>query len=515
MMPLRPYQQTCLDQTLEGFGLFDRQLGVAPTGSGKTVLFSHLAKSFLPKKTLILAHREELIDQAIHKLHQSTGIYAEKEKAEWKASLKADVVVASVQTMQRRLDKWPASHFGFVVADEAHHAISKSWQEVLLHFSSAKILGVTATPDRGDKRNLGQYFENIAFEISLFDLINDGWLSKIAVKSVPIKIDLTGVRQTAGDYNEADVGHALEPYMRQIAQVIVDEAAFRKVLVFLPLIATSKAFCAICREHGLNAEHIDGMSPDRQSKLERYADGKIDVLCNAMLLTEGYDCPEVCCVVILRPTRSRSLFSQMVGRGTRIFPGKENLLLLDFLWMHENHSLIRPAHLVASCDEVADEMTKAAEKACRGGESELDLQSLESECRTQREAKLQEELQLKARRKARTIDAMEFALSIRSAALVEYQPTMPWEFDKPSHGQIDVLSHNGIDLSTVKFKGHASKIIDMLATRQDLRLATPKQIRLMKQFGHPNPETLSLEKATAFIGQKLGRGRTSKFSIAK
>jgi len=505
MISLRPYQTACLNQTIQGFELFDRQLGVLPTGGGKTIVFSHLAKTFLPRKTLILAHRDELIDQAIQKLHAATGVFAQKEKAEWKASLSAEVVVASIQTMQRRLDKWPSDHFGLVVADEAHHAISQSWQQVLSHFSGAKVLGVTATPDRGDKKNLGKYFQNIAFEISLFDLIDDGWLSRIAVKSVPIKIGLSQVRQTAGDYNDSDLGKALDPYLRQIAQVIAEEAVFRKVLVFLPLIATSQSFCSICREHGLNAEHIDGMSPDRQSKLERYAKGKIDVLCNAMLLTEGYDCPEISCVVVLRPTRSRALYSQMVGRGTRTFPGKENLLLLDFLWLHEAHSLIRPAHLVAQSEEVAEEMTKEAEKLGRDGQMSLDLKVLESECRKQREAKLQEELALKARKKARTIDAMEFALSIHSSALAEYQPTMPWELEAPSIGQIDVLTHNGIDISTVKSKGHASKIIDVLMLRNRLKLSTPKQIRLMRRLGHLNPETVSLEKATAFIGRRLGR----------
>jgi len=210
-------------------------------------------------------------------------------------------------------------------------------------------------------------------------------------------------------------------------------------------------------------------------------------------------------VVILRPTRSRSLYSQMVGRGTRVADGKENLLLLDFLWMHEKHSLIRPAHLVASCDEVADQMTEESEKPTGGGEQpELDLQNLESDCRRQREQKLQEELALKARRKARTVDAMDFCLSLHDTAAAEYEATMPWEFASPSQGQIDILERNAIDLSTVKNKGHATKLIDLIITRAKLNLSTPKQIRLMRQFGHPHPETVTLEKATAFIGQRLG-----------
>jgi superfamily II DNA or RNA helicase len=225
--PLRPYQQECVDAVLSGFGEFQKQLAVAPTGSGKTVIFSHLANSFAGKgRVCILAHREELIDQAIEKLHRSTGIFADKEKAAYKASLQSDVVVASVQTLCRRLGKWPQDHFELVIVDEAHHALADSYQSVLQHFAGAKILGVTATPDRGDKKNLGKYFQNIAFEISLFDLIHQGYLSRISVQSIPIEIDLKGIRSTAGDFNESDVGERLEPWLMKIAEVDKAERRF-------------------------------------------------------------------------------------------------------------------------------------------------------------------------------------------------------------------------------------------------------------------------------------------------
>ena len=504
-MQLRPYQQKAVDDTLAGFEKFQRQLGVIPTGGGKTIVFSSLAKRFLPARTLILAHREELVDQAIEKLFKSTGIFAQKEKAEHSASLQSQVVVASVQTMQRRLKKWPQDHFGLVVADEAHHSIADSWQTVLTHFAPAKILGVTATPDRGDKKNLGRYYENISFEVHLFDLIHKGFLSPIHVQSIPLKIDLAGVRQTAGDYNETDISNALNPYMREIARAIRDEAAFRRTLVFLPLIATSKEFTRICNEEGLAAAHIDGYSEDRKEIQDRFRDGEFEVLNNAMLLTEGYDDPGIECVTILRPTRSRSLYSQMVGRGTRIFPRKENLLLLDFLWMHEKHSLIRPAHLIAESDEEAEEMTEETENAAqRGdGQQELDLEDIASEVRIQREKKLQEELAAKTKRKARVMNAIDFALSLHDNAAAEFEPQEKWEFGPLSEGQRGMLEKNGIDSDSVQCKGHAAKIIDLIYQRQSMGLCTPKQFKYLKQFGHPSPATATVEQASAFLDKRF------------
>lgn len=503
----RTYQQAILDGVAASWrdGV-QRSLVCSPTGSGKTLIFSWLARSILPQRTLILAHREELIDQAIAKLHSATGIVAEKEMAESCASLTAPVVVASVQSMIRRLDRWPHDHFGLVVADEAHHAISDSWQKVLNHFAPARVLGVTATPDRGDKRNLGQYFERVAAEVGLFDLVHAGYLSPITLKSVPLEIDLTRVRTTAGDYNDSDLGDALAPFLSRIAHVLRDECAFRRTLVFLPLIATSEKFAAECRAAGLRAEHVCGVDRERREKLSRFASGDTEVLCNAMLLTEGFDDPGIDCVVVLRPTKSRALYSQMVGRGTRIAPGKRNLLLLDFLWLHERHTLIRPAHLVAKSDTEAREMTELAQQqAAGGGQGELELEGLASDAQAKREERLREELKRKAKRKARVMDAREFALAMHSMDVAEYEPAMPWESGPVTPAQTATLAKFGIDGESVQCVGHASKLLDLVINRSRQGLCTPRQMRMLHRFRHPSPETCTFAQATAFLNQRLRR----------
>lgn len=507
MISLRPYQQQIVDATLAGFGQFGKQLIVVPTGGGKTIIFSALAAA-VPHKTLILAHREELIEQAALKLRAATGIRADREKAGDWASFDAPVVVGSIQTLQgERLARWPEDHFGLVVVDEAHHALADSYRRVLSRFDKhAKVLGVTATPDGGDKRNMGEYFENIAAEVSLLNLINQGYLSRISVQSVPVEVDLKAVRTTAGDYNETDLGNALTPALRSIARAIKQHAAFRRTLVFLPLCATSREFVRICNEEGISAAHVDGESTDRKEILQRFSNSEFQLLSNAMLLTEGYDDPGIDCVVVLRPTKSRALFSQMVGRGTRVAPFKSDLLLLDMLWLHERLSLIRPAHLVASNAEQAEIITELAERGARGGEQQqsFDLQGLASEAQIKREERLRKELQEKAGRSSRKIDAMEWCLNMGEHEIADYEPTMKWERNPISEKQEKILKRAGIDLKSVHGAGHASKLITAFLNRQRQAPASEKQRAIMKQRGYANWHAATAEEARRFFATMRG-----------
>lgn len=497
-MGLRAYQMKARHDIHKGFEDFDRQLAVVPTGGGKTIIFSRLADDIQPQRTLILAHREELITQAVDKLRNSTGLQAQVEMGEDRASLDAPVVVASVQTLMRekRRERWPRNHFGLVVVDEAHHALADSYLNTLGHFHDhAKVLGVTATPDRGDKKNLGKYFENIACEITMLDLVKQGWLSPIKVKTVPLELSLRGVRTKAGDFSADDLGHALEPYLEKIADVLV-EHRHRKTLVFLPLIAVSKRFAQICRDRGLLAEHVDGQSTERQAALERFKRDETRILTNAMLLTEGYDEPSIDCVVCLRPTKIRALYSQIIGRGTRIWPGKDHLLVLDFLWQAEEHSLMRPANLIAEDEADAKALT---EKLGREG----DLEEAREEVNADRTRSLTDRLIQNRTRNGSVLDPLELAVTLNEAALAEYVPTMAWQAQAPTAKQLDVLQKFGLDTMGILSKGHASMILDRLITRRQLGLATPKQVRVMRRYGHQRPETATFEEAKAFLDARF------------
>ena len=169
--------------------------------------------------------------------------------------------------------------------------------------------------------------------------------------------------QQAGDFKTSDLGTALDPYLYQIADEMAKYCFDRKTVVFLPLIKTSRKFRDILESKGFRAAEVNGESQDRAEVLADFEAGKYNVLCNSMLLTEGYDCPAIDCVVMLRPTKIRSLYAQAVGRGTRLHPGKDHLLLLDFLWHTERHELCHPAHLICESPEVAEKMTENIEEA--------------------------------------------------------------------------------------------------------------------------------------------------------
>lgn len=313
-MELRGYQQEArVSIQAEWVKGVQRTLLVLPTGCGKTIVFSKVIEDrvILGERVLVLAHRGELLDQAADKLAKSTGLGCATEKAE-QTSIGSwyRVVVGSVQTMMRekRLDQFDPDHFDTIIIDEAHHCLSDSYQRVLHYFSQAHVLGVTATPDRGDMRNLGSYFESLAYEYTLPKAIKEGYLSPIKAMTIPLKLDLSAVGQQAGDFKNSDLGTALDPYLDQIAAEMWKAASDRKIVVFLPLVKTSQKFTNILNGIGFRAAEVNGESQDRAEILADFDAGKYNVLCNSMLLTEGWDCPSVDCVVVLRPTKVRSLY---------------------------------------------------------------------------------------------------------------------------------------------------------------------------------------------------------------
>lgn len=316
-MELRPYQQEAKDAIFEQWDNgVKKTLLVLPTGCGKTVVFAKVTEDCVRQgnRVLILAHRGELLDQAADKLMKTTGLGCALEKAE--STCQGSwfrVVVGSVQTLmrQKRLDQFPEDFFDTIIIDEAHHCISDSYQKVLQHFPDAQILGVTATPDRGDMQNLGQFFESLAYEYTLPKAIKEGYLAPIKALTIPLKIDMSSVSVQAGDFKVGDIGTALDPYLEGIAEEMEKYCSDKKTVVFLPLVKTSQKFRDLLNEHGFQAAEVNGNSQDRAEILADFEAGKYNVLCNSMLLTEGWDCPSVDCIVVLRPTKVRSLYPEI------------------------------------------------------------------------------------------------------------------------------------------------------------------------------------------------------------
>lgn len=509
---LRPYQQAARDSIHAQWeqGRL-RTLLVLPTGTGKTIVFASVAADQVRAgdRVLILAHRGELLEQAADKLQRSTGLVSAVEKAE-STCLNSwfRVVVGSVQTLQRsaRLERFPRDYFGTIIIDEAHHAITDGYRRILDYFEGAKVLGVTATPDRGDMRNLGEVFDSLAYEYKLTDAIKEGYLCKIMAQTIPLQLDISEVGFTSGDYSLGQLGTALDPYLEQIAAEMVQRCRDRKTVVFLPLIKTSQKFRDLLNAKGFQAAEVNGQSADRKEVLADFDAGKYNVLCNSMLLTEGWDCPSVDCVVVLRPTKVRSLYSQMVGRGTRPAEGKTDLLLLDFLWMTDKHELCRPADLVCEDRAVARQMTEnLAETGAPEDIEEAAAQACEDVV-AQREEALAKQLAEQRRKKAKLVDPLQYEMSIQAEDLSGYVPAFGWEAGPPTEQQTTALEKLGILPDAVESAGKASLLLDRLHKRRDEGLTTPKQIRCLEKYGFQHVGTWSFEQAKHMIDRIAAQG---------
>lgn len=511
-MDLRPYQQEAREAVeADWVSGFIRTLVVLPTGCGKTIVFCKIVEDMVRSgcRVLILAHRGELLDQASDKLLKSTGLRCAVEKAE-ESCLNSwyRVVVGSIQSLMRekRLEQFSKDYFDVIVVDEAHHCLSDGYQRVLDHFCDAKVLGVTATPDRGDMRNLGQYFQHLAYEYTLPKAIKDGYLSPIKAVTIPLKLDLSGVGVQAGDFKNSDIDTALDPYLFQIAAEMKNYCMDRKTVVFLPLVKTSQKFRDILNSQGFRAAEVNGSSPDRAEILQDFNEGRYNVLCNSMLLTEGWDCPSVDCVVVLRPTKIRSLYSQMVGRGTRLCDGKDHLLLLDFLWHTERHELCHPANLICESEEVAKKMTENIEAAGCPVDIEEAEETASADVVAQREEALAKQLAEMRSRKRKLVDPLQFEMSIQAEDLSGYVPSFGWEMSPPSEKQIQTLEKLGIFPDEIDNAGKAAMILERLAKRRAEGLTTPKQIRFLEGRGFQHVGQWQFDTAKHMIDRIAANG---------
>lgn len=337
-LTLRPYQLEAIEAVQAGSG---RQMIALPTGAGKTLVFSELIRR-RGGTALILAHRDELLQQAASKLR-----FVAPELAlnvgfvqAGRNDVHAPIVVGSVQTLasERRLAQLPRV-FDVVVVDEAHHAASASYVRILEHVAESKmIVGVTATPERADDLDLRNVFDSLAYARSLEDMIREGYLCDLRALRVTLEdLDLKKVKKSGGDYAAGALGRAMEEAhaAEHVVAAYLQHAKGLRTVAFFPTVALSQEAAEAFREAGVNAAHLDGTTErgdepeQRGGILRRLSTGELDVVCNVDVLTEGYDEPSLGCIILARPTRSRIKFAQMVGRGTRLFPGKTECLVLD------------------------------------------------------------------------------------------------------------------------------------------------------------------------------------------
>lgn len=371
-MVLRDYQEQTLAEVNKQLAQGrDRQLLVIPTGGGKTVIFAtgidrRIRNNPRNLPTLIVAHRDELITQAINKicdvspeLEFSIGIVKGNRN-----EFDRPVVVASIQTLarQRRLDQMPRE-WQTIVIDEAHHAASDSYLRVLEQLRAELYLGVTATPDRTDKRRLDKVFDTVTMEISIDDLIRRGYLVPPRGKRIGIEVDLSKVRQSGGDFQDGALGEALEAANAptEILSAYLEHGENRKGLIFCPTVGMAHHTAETLRSAGVAAEALDANTDphERHAILDRLRTGKTRLVTNCGVLTEGYDEPSISLIVVARPTKSRSLYCQIIGRGLRLHPDKSDCLVLDLAGASDEMSIqTLPAFFGLKDDEEVEDAIK-------------------------------------------------------------------------------------------------------------------------------------------------------------
>lgn len=557
-MNLRCYQQEAVARIFDAWGTAQSTLAVMATGTGKTILLAEVIRQRPSGRAILLAHREELIWQGASKIEAVTGVKPDIEMAEYRARdglfSRCEVVISTIQTQgsgqdgEGRMTRFDPMDFSLLIIDEAHHAVAVSYRKVIDYYRqnpNLKVLGVTATPDRTDEQALGQIFQSVAFDYELVDAISDGFLVPVRQTAIEIDgLDYSSVHTTAGDLNGADLARVLqyeEPLQEMLQAMlecamgmepgtldpltgIKDEQLFRarfdpilqahrprKTLVFAASVAHGERLAQIInRWIPSAARFVHGKTDkdERRIMLADYAAKAFPFLVNVGIATEGFDDPGIELVAMCRPTKSRALYAQMAGRGTRPLPGivdhwndaglylpqeaaahrraaiagsdKPFIEIIDFVGNAGRHKLITTADILGG--KFADEVIAKAKSKAQSAGGPVDMKETLEEA--QRE--LAEEREIAQRAKLR-IKSLYSKRSVDPFAVLHVEPYQEKGWNKgqpPSAAQLACLEKFGVPTGQVTTRTQASQLLDALITRRTQQRCTFKQAQKLTQYGY-------------------------------
>lgn len=504
---------------------------VMPTGTGKTICFAHIIKSAFPKRAMVLAHRAELIFQATEKIHDITGFRVDVEMADYRAEVNSlygapQVVVSTIQTQcaggdgSGRMGKFDPAEFGILIIDEGHHSTSKTYRRVIDYYKQnpdLKILGVTATPDRADEEALGQVYDTVAFDYEILDAINDGWLVPIKQQMVEIGgLDFSKIRTTAGDLNGADLARVMEyeENLQGVVSATLDIVGQKKAIVFAASVDHAERMAEIFNRHRSGmADWVCGKTQkeERRYLLNRFKDGEVQMIVNVGILTEGFDDPGVECIIMARPTKSRSLYSQMIGRAFRpcedialelndstdrtaliANSSKPHCLVVDFAGNAGRHKLITTADILGG--KISDVAICAAVQRAKAEGGPVDMSAIldEEERKAQLDALRRAKVVAKAEWAAKNIDPF-------GVLGVPKPKERGWDKSKKlTEKQHALLVKQGMDPDTLGYAA-SRRMIAELFDRWDKDLCSYKQARILRQRGYD--VNVSRDKAKELITQ--------------
>ncbi len=548
MIKPRPYQSQAVDCIFKEWESARSTLVVMPTASGKTILFSLVINRIQPLKTMVLAHRQELIFQARDKIERVTGLKADIEMGEYKSSTSKDlfhphaqVIVSTVQTHTAggdgggRMTKFNPMDFGLLIVDECHHGTSDSYKKVINYYlqnPNLKVLGVTATPDRADEEALGQIFETVAFDYEILDAIKDGWIVPVEQQMVTVEgYDLSSVRTTAGDLNGADLNAVMESEknLQGVASSTIDIIGGRRGIGFSASVNQARILSDIFNRHKTGmANWVCGKTDkdERKKIISDFADGKIQFLWNCGVFTEGFDDSGVEIISMARPTKSRSLYAQMAGRAFRPHESishrlndcpvnalrrsmiarsvKPSALIIDFVGNSGKHKLMTTADILGG--NVSDEVLKAAVDAAKksGGRVRMD-KSIEEEEKKIAERK-QREQEEQARKAKLILTAKYTKQSVDPFDLLDIKPSKPRGWDE---GKVASEKMRGIlrkmKLDPDKYDYHQTRqLVQAQMDRWHNGLCSMPQMKILKNHGY-NPN-MTFEQAKKTIDRLAANG---------
>lgn len=520
MIQFRPYQLQAIEGVFEQWKDNQSTLIVCPTGCGKTTIFTEIARRRKDHgRVMILVHREELLKQAKDRMEMQAGIRCDVEMGSQRAPQGlfniSDAVVATVQSMYSgnggsgRMAHFKPVQFSTLICDEAHHYISPAYKKVIDYFRNnptLKVLGVTATPDRADEEALGQVFESVAHDYEILDAIHDGWLVPVDQRMVEVQgLDFSNMRTQLGDLNSRDLAEVMEreEVLQGVASASIEIIKDKRTIAFTASVAHAEMLSNIFNRHRQGmSEWICGKTPRdvRAHKLQQFKAGEIQVMVNCGVLTEGFDCPEVECIIQARPTKSRSLYAQIIGRSLRPLPGlvdplelpaerreaieksaKPVALIIDYVGNAGRHKLMSSADILGG--NVSEEAIERAVKKAKESGQNVRMNELldEEEKLIQKEAvdrKRQEEI---ARRNRIVAQSKYSVTSIDPFLRYDIVPKKvnAWDERFPlSEKQIDVLKKGGVDIDGMTMTHKKQLFHKIIASPSD------GQIKVLKRFGY-------------------------------
>jgi superfamily II DNA or RNA helicase len=574
-MVLRSYQTQAVDSVLRDFQSVQSTLCCLPTGTGKSLIFAEVVRQLNngDSAAIVIAHRQELLTQAQRTIEAHAGLECEYELGERKASeiFPAPVLLASVQTLcsgrngARRMHKFSPHNYGLLVIDEFHHATAASYRAVIDYFKAnkdLKILGVTATPERADEEALGQICESVAFDLPILQAVNDGWLVPVQQQLIDIQsLDFSHVRTTAGDLNGADLAAVMESErnLYGICDATMKELGQRKAIMFTVSVRQAEMAADILNRYKAGvARFASGKTPvdERRSIMQAFSEGSFQVLVNCNLVSEGFDVPDAELLIQARPTKSKLLYTQQLGRIMRPLSGtvdfeqcgasttlseggdascpdnqhsmivrqsnaaptfnpaarrreaianssKPIAVVMDFVGNAGKHKLVHAIDILGG--KITDEVRELAETAARktGRPTPIDQMVIDASMKAdaQRralEAARKARLTAKATYSVRTIDPF-------NSFDITAPPTRAWDSGKTlSEKQRQLLRRQGLDPDTLDYSA-GKTILNEMFRRWNGKLATLRQCHTLKRFGYDTHD-LTMQQASGLIDELAKNG---------